>query len=291
MIRHAFEAMGTDVECLLIAEEGSVGEASFAAVEEEFRRLDELFSRFRPDSELSRLNSLGALNGSTDLIRVTELALEARERTNGRFDPTVHDALVAAGYDRTFAELDTAGEADSAPGGACGGRVQVDSESGAIELGQGVHLDFGGIAKGYAVDRACDLLSEAGPCLVNAGGDLAVRGRLADGPWPVGVETADGSIVLGLEEGAIATSGRDRRRWRRNGHEHHHIIDPSTGRPAETGLLRVTVVASSSVEAEVAAKAIFLAGQSQGMQEADELGIPCVFVTDDGRTLTAGGLA
>ena len=138
----------------------------------------------------------------------TTLALEARERTGGLFDPTVHDALVAAGYDRTFDDVVADGPAVSARSvRRAGARRGTDASSSS----RGFRLDLGGIAKGYAVDRAAELLGAAGPCLVNAGGDLAARGR----SWPVGVETADGQITLALEDGAIATSGRDRRRWRR----------------------------------------------------------------------------
>ena len=109
------------------------------------------------------------------------------------------------------------------------------------------------------------------------GGDLAGRGRL----WPVGVETADGQLTLGLEDAALATSGRDRRCWRRNGREVHHLINPMTGAAAEGGLLRVTVVAPTAVEAEVLAKAIFLGAPAES---------PAVLVTSNGRTLLAGGL-
>jgi thiamine biosynthesis lipoprotein len=213
---------------------------------------------------------------------VVELALLARVRTGGRFDPTVHDALVAAGYDRSFELVPADGPAANAA--ACGGGVLVDGRR--IELEPGVRLDLGGIGKGFAVERAAVVLAAAGPCLVNAGGDLAVRG----GSWPVGLETADGQITLELDRGAIATSGRDRRRWRRNGHEQHHLIDPRTGAPAESDLLRVTVVASDAVEAEVWAKALFLAGEEAAAAEAEGLGLPAVLVTPDGRTRLAGGL-
>jgi thiamine biosynthesis lipoprotein len=151
-----------------------------------------------------------------------------------------------------------------------------------------VRLDLGGIGKGYAVDRACSLLARAGDCLVNAGGDLAAAGGRA---WPVGVETDAGSITLELRSAALATSGRDRRRWRRGGKERHHLIDPRTGCPADTDLLRVTVVAASAVEAEVLAKALFLAGADAALAEADEAGVPCVLVTEAGETLLGGGLS
>jgi thiamine biosynthesis lipoprotein len=105
------------------------------------------------------------------------------------------------------------------------------------------------------------------------------------------VETADGSITLELRTGGLATSGRDRRRWRRNGQEQHHLIDPRTGEPSRSDLLRATVVGADAIEAEVAAKSLFLAGADTAVEEADTAGIPAVLVTGDGRTILAGGLA
>ena len=272
MLRREFTAMGTDVEALLDAPNGAEAIAALDRVETEFERLEQLLSRFRPDSELSRLNAAGRLDSaSIDLVRVLELAVEAREETGGLFDPTVHDALVTAGYDRTFADISAHGTAGDVP--LCGGGIRIDGRT--IELEPGTRVDLGGIGKGYAVDRACELLALAGPCLVNAGGDLAVRG----GAWPVGV--AEG-LTLELSSGAIATSGRDRRRWRRGSDEFHHLIDPATGRPAESEFLRVTVVAASATQAEVLAKAAFLGA---------EIDAPRVLVTSDGRTILAGGLA
>lgn len=289
MQTHAFRAMGTDVEFLV--ESRMSEDDAFARVEEEFRRLESLFTRFDDDSELSRLNRAGSLEVCSELVEVTELAIDARRRTGGRFDPTVHDALVAAGYDRTFAEIDTDNPRVGESPCRCGGYVAVDRLRSRVQLGNGVHLDLGGIAKGYAVDRACDLLMSRGPCLVNAGGDLAVRGLPPQGTWAVEVETASGGLTLGLDSGALATSGTDRRSWRRGGDELHHLIDPSSGRPAESDLLRVTVAAKSAVEAEVHAKALYLVGAEPASAEADQLGLPCVLVTRDGNVLTAGGIA
>src|SRR6476659_9262594 len=99
LTRHRFRAMGTDVELLVESDDAA---AALAAAEDEFHRLEALLTRFRPESELSRLNAAGSLAAGPDLLRVVELALTARERTGGRFDVTVHDALLAAGYDRSF---------------------------------------------------------------------------------------------------------------------------------------------------------------------------------------------
>jgi FAD:protein FMN transferase len=276
-----FRAMGTEVELLVEADHA---EQELETAEGEFHRLEALLSRFRPASQLSRLNEAKALVVDADVADVVELALQARDRTGGRFDPTVHDAVVAAGYDRSF-ELVAADGPAAGSGVACGGGVRV--EGALITLDPEVRLDLGGIGKGFAVERAAIVLATARPCLVNAGSDLTVRG----GSWPVGLETADGTLTLELERGAIATSGRDGRHWRRGGREQHHLIDPETGAPADSDLLRVTVVASDTVEAEVWAKALFLAGEDAGAAEADERELPSVLVTADGRTRLAGGLA
>jgi thiamine biosynthesis lipoprotein len=122
---------------------------------------------------------------------------------------------------------------------------------------------------------------------VDAGGDIAVHGKA----WTVGAETGDGTLTLELSAGGVATSGRDRRRWMRGGEELHHLVDPATGQPAEGDLLRVTVVGRSAAEAEVRAKALFLAGASAAFHEANGAAIPAVLVTREGRTLLAGGLA
>lgn len=283
LLHRRFRAMGTEIELVVEADEAA---AALAAAEAEFHRLEALLSRFRADSELSRLNSDGTLAAGPELLRVVELALAARERTGGRFDITVHDALVAAGYDRSF-ELVPA--VDARPvlfpvQHTAGVRVR----DGVIRLDDGVRLDLGGIGKGYACERAAEILATAGPCLVNAGGDIASRA----GAWTVSVETAAEPLTLELSgSSALATSGRDHRRWRRAGRELHHLIDPATRLPSESDLLRVTAMAHDAVDAEVAAKALFLAGADAAREEADSLGIPALLVTRDGRTILAGGLA
>lgn len=271
MLRHAFRAMGTDVELLLDAQPGAANRSLMRRSEAEVERLEQLLSRFRADSELSELNRRGAMRCGPDLVRVVELAVEARERTNGLFDPTVHDAVVAAGYDRSF-ELLRDVTTDGLPR-RCGGDVRVEAD--VVSLGRGVRLDLGGIAKGYTADRVAEMLATAGPCLVSLGGDLTVR----SGRWPVAV-TDD--LTLELTAGALATTGRDRRRWRRDGVEAHHVIDPATGLPAATEVVRATAFADTAAGAEVLATAAFLGADTD---------VPRVLVLADGRTVVAGGLA
>ena len=277
MRRWTFKAMGTDIE--LVARTHA-SEAELADAKAEFHRLEALLTRFDPASELSRLNAERSLDASRELCEVVELALAGRAATGGRFDPTVHDALVEAGYDRTFDELPPDGPAP-AQGIPCGGRVRMSGTR--IELDDGVRLDLGGIGKGYAAERAAPILSATGPCLVNAGGDIALRGV-----WTIGVETTE--PTLELAGGGLATSGRDRRAWRRGGRELHHLIDPATGEPAACDLLRASVVGRDAVHAEIWAKALFLAGSEMPRPEADAQRLPCVLVTRDGETRLAGGL-
>jgi thiamine biosynthesis lipoprotein len=157
----------------------------------------------------------------------------------------------------------------------------VDGRRVAIE--DGYRLDLGGIGKGFAAERVVELLSLAGPSLVSAGGDVAVRGVPTEGSWAVAVE--DGP-TLGLERGGVATSGSARRRWRVGGEARHHLIDPRTGESARTDLVRVTAVGSDAVDAEVLATVLFLDGSAAALA-AD---VPAVLLTADGRTLTTGGI-
>ena len=143
--------------------------------------------------------------------------------------------------------------------------------AGAVNLPPGVRLDLGGIAKGWAADRAARRLRRAGPALVDAGGDIAVSGPMRDGsPWPVGVSDPFDpekrvDVVL-LERGGIATSGRNRRRWLIDGLNGHHVIDPRTGLPAQTDVMTATVIGPSAEVAEMAAKVVLISGSYQGLE-------------------------
>jgi thiamine biosynthesis lipoprotein len=290
MLRREFRAMGTDVELLLNPAVDAVdAEEALDAAQREIAGIEKLASRFDRESELSRLNAAGTMEVSPDLMRLVTLALQMRDATAGRFDPTLHAAMVAAGYDRTLDDIPTDGPAAGVPQPG-GGEVDANPQTGVITLGMGVALDLGGIAKGWAADRAADLLGMAGSCLVSMGGDIAVRGSLDGEPWPIEVQHGDGTAVIGLTRGGMATSGTDRRRWRRDGKDMHHVIDPATGSPSDTDLVRVTAVAEDAAHAEVWATALLVSGSGAAADEADRMGMPAVLVAADGHTTSAGGL-
>ena len=290
MVRESFAAMGTTIELLVDVPDGPPARGAMAAARAEFARLEALLSRFRPGSELSALNRARRMRVGPDLLRVVSAALALRRRTGGRFDPTVGRAVTASGYDRTFSEL----RDDPRPPAAArpaGGTVALDAGAGWIALGDGVDLDLGAIAKGDAADRGCALMAGAGPCLVSAGGDLAVRGPRPDGPWAVAIATADGPLTLALERGGLATSGTDRRRWNRGGRVAHHAIDPGHGRAATTDLVRATAVAVTAAEADALATALLVAGSPEAGRLADRWGVPAALVGEDGGLELAGGLS
>jgi thiamine biosynthesis lipoprotein len=105
------------------------------------------------------------------------------------------------------------------------------------------------------------------------------------------VDAPGGEFTVALASGGLATSGRDRRRWRRGGQERHHAIDPTTGRPSLTDLVRVTAASHSGIDAEICATSLLLAGEATARDEADRLGVACVLITHDDRTVLAGGLS
>ena len=117
-----------------------------------------------------------------------------------------------------------------------------------------------------------------------------MRGRYGGAPWPIEIVRGDGPATLGLERGGLATSGVDRRHWLRGGMRMHHVIDPSTGRPSETDLVRVTTVAADAAHAEAWATALLVSGSVRARAEAQARGLPAVLVRADGTTADVGGV-
>jgi thiamine biosynthesis lipoprotein len=288
--------MGTQVELLA----AGAPSGALAAARHRLADLEARWSRFRPDSEISTLNrAVGRpVAVSPETLTLLALAVLGWQATAGRFDPTVLDALEAAGYDRSFDQLPAdRPDADGpgpAPGPAPGlAGLRLDPEAGTATLPAGTRLDLGGIAKGYAADLLCADLRAAGAAgaCVNVGGDLRVGGTNAQGGWAIAVPHPHGgqAATLQLTDGAAATSSPLRRAWQAGGQPAHHLIDPRTGRPAETGILQVTVVAGEAWRAEVAAKAAFLAGLPDALSLATRLGADALVVDHDGGLhLTAG---
>jgi len=255
-----FRSMGTDVSVL-----GPIHPAfddAVATVRRRFAAEDERFSRFRTDSELTTVNRAAGTRTpvSDGFGDVLAAALEAARATEGAFDPTVHDALLAAGYDRDFDELLAGARGALHPAAVCGRWREIDLRPGALILPAGVHLDLGGIAKGWCADHAsADALAAGLPwVLVNAGGDLRITGDAPSLDIAIEDPEATGEELLRttMRSGALATSSVCKREWDLDA---HHVIDPATGAPARTEVIQASVWAPTCAEAEVAAThALFL---------------------------------
>lgn len=282
---HRFAAMGTEVEVLAVR---PLRPVELTVVRTLFSEVEAALSRFRPDSELSRLNMAAGrpFQASPLLWHVLRSALAAARSTRGLFDPTVLPALEAAGYRASHAPGTRAAAAPPEPG--AGYRRVHLRRGGAVLLESGVRVDLGGFAKGWTVDAAVWLLRHAGSCVVNAGGDLHAVGPGPDGTgWLVGVQDPDRPeldlAVVRLRDGALATSSAALRRWNTQHGPAHHLIDPRTQRPAATGVVAATVLAPTTAQAEVLAKAAFLLGPRRGARYvAVHPGCGAVLIPDDG---------
>jgi thiamine biosynthesis lipoprotein len=289
----SFRAMGSQMKAVLDAD-GPRARRALAQVPGWFETWEAALSRFRSDSELSRLNARAGriVRVSGVLWEVLQAALTAARRTGGLVTPTGLVALAAAGYDRNFAALPAAGPAATPASAAplpAWQAVRCIPSLQAVQVPAGVRLDFGGIAKGWAADRAARRLAAQAPALVDAGGDIRVSGPRANGDaWPIGAgdpRDADRDLaLLALRGGAVATSGRDYRRWQRGGVWQHHILDPRTGQPATTDVLSASVIAPTAVAAESAAKAVLILGSQAGLAWLDaQPALAGLLVLDDGQ--------
>jgi len=289
--RLEFRAMGCEMLAVLDRE---AVPPLLANLPDWFEEWEQVLSRFRYDSELTQLNQIHErpVRVSQTLWEVFQAAQKAEQMTNGLVTPTLLDAIIEAGYDRPFDVLPHLATfrpdpAISMPPPLTA--ITVDASARTITLPEGMGLDFGGVAKGWAAYQAMKRLRSEGPALVDAGGDIAISGPRADGgPWQIGVsdpfERGQEIQTLYLKECGVATSGKDHRRWTRNGILQHHILDPLTGQPAETDLLTVTVVAPDVMQAEAAAKAAFILGSRLGLEWIEaHPEFAALFILEDGQ--------
>lgn len=270
---HRFRAMGTDCHVQVLTGPPGAVEVAEAVVRGDEAR----WSRFRADSEVCRLGTGRAVRVSPETAALLALALDWRERTGRRFDPLLGRELRAAGYDRPFDQLRRGGPVDARPPGRR--RAGVVSLTGdVVTVPPGTEIDVGGIAKGHSADRAVGAVLDAGAAgaCVNLGGDLRCAGEApaGDGWWTAldhGERAEASRFAVGLAHGAVATSTTRRRRWTTTaGAEHHHLLDPHTGRPADTVFDTVTVVAALASTAEVLTKVVLLApvAEAQALLDA-----------------------
>ncbi|MFW2382379.1 MAG: FAD:protein FMN transferase [Acidimicrobiales bacterium] len=283
-----FRAMGSS--CRIVVEGGPAGLAHVA--ESMVARLEQMWSRFHPDSEVSQLNRN---NGSITVVSPETLLLVTRARdatvlTDGAFNPLMLDQLCRLGYREAWRQPPNEGRVTVQPG--CTEAITLFPEISAVLLPANSKFDPGGIGKGLAADLVTEMLIDRGASSssVELGGDLRVSGSswLSD-DWEVQIEDPfDRALSVGAispQGGAVATSSRLERRWLCEGREVHHLLDPSTGLPSTTDLVAVSACSSAAWWAEVVAKVTLMAGSQSAPQLLQRFGTPAVLVTEDRRSI------
>jgi FAD:protein FMN transferase len=314
--RDTFEVFGTAAVLLVTSYQAAGGARAIA--DEVLAKVDAACSRFRPDSELARLNAAGGapVVVSQTFADLLAAALRAAELTGGDVDPTCGAALTALGYDRDFADLPGAGPVGSTghnrkasggitdvarpfgaagpvPGWRC---VQLDHRASRVRLIRGAQLDLGATAKAWAADQGADQIAAALGCgvLVSLGGDVAVAGPPPPGGWRIKVtddsaapDSAPGQTVT-ITSGGLATSSTTVRTWQQGERRVHHIINPATGAPATSCWRTVSVAAGTCIDANTASTAAIIRGAAAPGWLHD-LGLPARLVRSDGTMVTTAG--
>jgi thiamine biosynthesis lipoprotein ApbE len=306
-----WEAFGTTA-VLKVTDPAGLARAR-AAVERELARIDAACSRFRGDSDLARVNARPAHAVPVDplLVEALEVALRAAMLTGGDVDPTLGAALVLAGYDRDFSQLQrvpvrTGPARNAGPQAGTPGRaparlrasweaIELDASRGTVRVPPGVQLDLGATAKAWAADRVARAARAAAGCgaLVSLGGDVATAGPAPARGWRVHVTEdhragpdAPGQTIV-IRDGGLASSSTTVRRWRHRSATMHHILDPRSGLPAQGPWRTVTVAASTCTDANIAATAALVRGTNAGAW-LHRLGLPARLVDTTGQTRIVG---
>lgn len=295
-------ALGTLVQVRAYAH----GEEASKAVDEAFARIEEieaLMSANVPSSDVAKLNrEAGGLPTAVadDTLYVVKKAKEYGDLSHGKFDAAIGPLVRMWGIGTDHARVPSPGEIAAAKRLVNYGEVEVDESAGTARLPKaGMALDLGAIAKGFAADEAAEALVEHGvkSAFIDLGGNILVVGSRPDGsPWRVGIqdpwkERGATFAVLPVRDMAVVSSGTYERFFEQDGTRYHHIIDPDTGYPAETGIVSATIVARHAVDADALSTTVFLLGPSDGMSLVTHLtGVEAVIVTEDRQVIVSPGL-
>lgn len=293
IFHYSRRAMGTTVDIFLQAPKAPRASELFEAAFAEIEYVDATLSNYIANSEISRINATAAhvaITVDPELFGLLQLAAEYGHLTGGAFDITVGPLIRAWGFFGGSGQL---------PSPRALTRARSRSGWTLLELGpkgrtvrfrhEGVELDLGAIGKGWALDRAANVLRRIGvdAALLGAGRSsyYAIGAPAGRGGWPVHVrDPADTTRVLAtvlLHDGALATSGATQRFFESEGHRYSHIIDPRTGLPVE-GMLQVTVTASTATDSDVLSTALFVLGPNEGAELLAALRCGALFVRDAG---------
>ena len=273
-------------------------DAAADAVQQEVYRLEKLLSVTENSSDVALLNCGGYKHIADETNELLHSALAISARTDGAFDPTVYPLVHLWGFTGGTQRVPSQDELQAALSHV--GIENVDAQDGFAELKNGAQLDFGGIAKGYAAERCSSILQASGveAALLTLGGNVQAVGTKPDGtPWAIGIADPaqpEQSLATLRFTGSLAlvTSGGYQRYFEENGVRYHHILDPQTGMPAQSGLACVTVLAQSGTLADALSTALFVMGLDKATEfwrASDDF--EAVFIMDNGEIYATAGAA
>ena len=289
-------AMDTVMTFTVIHEDG---DEIIIDAEQEIRRLENLLSVTVESSDISKLNAAAgkeALDMQIDTQVLLAKGKELGEKTGGAFDIAISPIVKAWGFTEEEHHVPTQAELDALLPVTDPSDVILDAGKAYLQK-EGMAVDLGGIAKGYTSDKVSELLKEKGveSAIVSLGGNVVGIGRKPDGEkWEVALanplDANDYCGLISIEDKAVVTSGGYQRFFEENGRKYHHIIDPVTGYPAESGLLSVTIISESGTEADVLSTALFVMGLEDALEYWQKNGgFEAIFITEAGEVIATEG--
>ena len=284
-----FFAMDTFMSITAYGESEQAAQDTAVQLEQRINALEPALSRTREDSDLYRLNHAdgAACEVSEDTYAAIEAAVQFAEWTGGAFDPTMAPLTDLWGINTDHAHVPAQTEIDAALThvGYQNSELLGDNQ---VRLLNGAQLDLGGIGKGFATDAAAAMLDGTRGVLATLGGNIGAYGENPNrdsGNWVVGIADPDDNAAfiatVEVRDLSVVTSGDYERYCEQDGKRYHHIFDPATGYPADSGLRSVTVIDESSTRADALTTALFVMGLEEGMAFCEQNDIAAVFVTAD----------
>lgn len=292
----SFFAMDTYMSITAYGDEENATNAVKAA-REEIERLDDLLSTGEEESEISKLNKSGSESISDDALYLIKEALDIYKETNGKFDISIYPVMKVWGFtDGNYKVPDEETLKDLLKN-VDASKIKINGNI--VSLDDGMEIDLGGIAKGYASNRVMEILKQYGiqSAMVNLGGNVQTLGGKTDGSlWRVAIENPDGTQnylgVVAVKDKAVITSGGYERYFEENGHKYHHIIDTQNGKPAENGLTSVSIVSADGTLSDALSTSLFIMGEENAINywRNSEKNFDFILYTYDERVVISEGL-
>ena len=268
---------------------------------DEIFRLEALLSVTDDTSDIGRLNALGVTDVSPDTAEIIRYAMQIGEETGGALDITIYPVLKEWGFTAGDHKIPDGETLDNLLQRVDFTRIQIDDSAlPAVTVPTGVQLDLGALTKGYASDKAAEILKKngIGSAMINLGGNIMTIGSNPGSgePWRIGIRNPfalDENIgVIEVSDKAVVTSGSYERYFTAGGQTYHHILDPATGCPADSGLVSVTVIGDSGIMCDALSTALFVMGSEKAAEyHREKGGFDMLLVTESGEIFITDGIS